>query len=376
MIGRSSIFPVGTMIRPCARPVPRAAALVLATAPLLLAACGDSDSSARAAAPGGGGPSGEAKPVPIAAETVARGDIASYYTATATIEAENRAEILARTSGVVRRILREEGDRVDAGETLLLLEDDEARLRVKQAEANASTARSEHERKASMRQAGLLSAEEFEVVENTLRVQEAALDLAKLELEYTRVPTPFAGRVVRRLVDLGAHVAPGTPLFQVMDDDPLLARIHVPSRRMGFVKTGQEIDLHLDAADLDVRGVVTLVSPIVDPTTGTVKVTAEIRRRLAGIRPGDFAQVKVVTERREGVVVVPSRAIVEDQGQKAVYLVVDGTASRRVVETGFVEGERTEIVSGLEGGETICVKGQRDLRDGAPVEILGSPAPS
>lgn len=361
-----------TLLHPAARRAAAPVALALACA-LLTSACskeaGGASPPAQAAGPGGR----NEKPVPVAVERVGEGSIASYYTATASIEAESRTEIVARTTGVVRRLLHEEGDRVAAGAELLRLEDDEARLRAQQAEANAAMARAEYERKASMRDAGLLSAEEFETVENTRSVREAELGLAKLELEYTRVSTPFAGRVVRRLVDLGAHVSPGTPLFEVVDDDPLLARIHVPSRRMGFVKPGQEIDLHLDSADLDVKGVVTLVSPIVDPATGTVKVTAEIRRRPEAIRPGDFAQVKVVTERHDNALLVPSRAIVEDEGQQVVYVAVDGKAVRRPVETGFVEGDRTEVTSGLAAGDLICTKGQRDLRDGAALALLEGP---
>lgn len=361
-----------TLLHPAARRAAAPVALALACA-LLTSACskeaGGASPPAQAAGPGGP----NEKPVPVAVERVGEGSIASYYTATASIEAESRTEIVARTTGVVRRLLHEEGDRVAAGAELLRLEDDEARLRAQQAEANAAMARAEYERKASMRDAGLLSAEEFETVENTRSVREAELGLAKLELEYTRVSTPFAGRVVRRLVDLGAHVSPGTPLFEVVDDDPLLARIHVPSRRMGFVKPGQEIDLHLDSADLDVKGVVTLVSPIVDPATGTVKVTAEIRRRPEAIRPGDFAQVKVVTERHDNALLVPSRAIVEDEGQQVVYVAVDGKAVRRPVETGFVEGDRTEVTSGLAAGDLICTKGQRDLRDGAALALLEGP---
>jgi membrane fusion protein (multidrug efflux system) len=354
------------------RRVAHALLLAAGAGALLVGGCGKTESSPQGA-PGAGPPRGDARPVPVAVAPVGLGAVASYYTATASIEAAGRAEVLARTTGVVREILVEEGDRVPAGAPLVVLEDDEARLRVQQADANALTARSEHERKATMRDAGLLSAEEFEAVENNLRVRESELDLAELELDYTRVTAPFAGRVVGRLVDLGTHVSPGTALFELMDDDPLLARVHVPARRMGFVKPGQEIDIHLDSAGLDVRGVVTLVSPVVDPATGTVKVTAEIRRRPDGVRPGDFAQVRIVTERREGATVVPSRAIVEDQGQKVVYVVADSTAARRPVEAGLVEGDVTEILSGLEPGERICVKGQRDLRDGAPVEILEGP---
>ena len=352
---------------------PLVAAAALA---LLTSACGSGKGSAQGA-PGSEAAAAGAhneKPVPVAVERASRGPIASYYTATATIEAENTAEIVARTTGVVRQILHEEGDRVGAGAELLRLEDDEARLRVQQAQANASMAQTEHDRRESMREAGLLSAEEFETSQNTLRVRTSELDLAKLELEYTRITAPFAGRVVRRLVDLGAHVSPGTPLFQVMDDEPLLARVHVPSRRMGYVRPGQEIDLHLDSGDVDVTGVVTLVSPIVDANTGTVKVTAEIRRHPDGIRPGDFAQVKVVTERHPDVVLVPSRSVVEDEGQQVVYVAVDGKAVRRPVETGFVEGDLTEITGGLEAGELICTKGQRDLRDGAVLSLLEGPA--
>ena len=357
-------------------PVPHPVALAFALgAALLTHGCGGKEgpASAQAQGPPGGAPRGE-KPVPIAVQRVESGNISSYYTATASIEAESHAQVVARTTGVVRGILREEGDRVKAGQILLQLEDDEAKLRFRQAEANAANASSEHDRKTSMKDAGLLSAEEFENVENNLSVRESERDLAKLELEYTRVASPLEGRVVRRLVDLGAHVSPGTPLFEVMDDRPLLARIHVPARRMGFVKPGQEIDLHLDSANLDVRGVVTLVSPIVDPSTGTVKVTAEIRNPPADVRPGDFAQVKVVTERHQAARLVPSVAIVEDQGQKVVYVVADNAAARRPVTTGFVEGERTEIVDGLSDTDLLCVKGQRDLRDGSPVEILDGPA--
>jgi RND family efflux transporter MFP subunit len=356
--------------RPSAR---RTALLALAALALPCSGCGRSEGRATAAGgPPGAGAAG-AKPVSVAVERVVTGDIASYYTATATIEAESRAEIRSRTTGVVRGLLREEGDRVVAGEALLLLEDDQAKLRVQQAEANALAARAEHERKIAMRDTGLLSAGEFETVENNLRVREAELALAKLELEYTRVASPFAGRVVRRLVDLGANVTPGTPLFEVLDDDPLLARVFVPARRMGFLRPGQVVDIHLDSGDVDLEGVVTLVSPIVDAATGTVKVTAELRRRPADLRPGDFAQVKIVTERHTGAIVVPSKAIVEDQGEKVVYVIAAGKAVRRPVQTGFVEGDRTEIVAGLEKDEVLCVKGQRDLRDGAPVEILEGP---
>jgi membrane fusion protein (multidrug efflux system) len=356
-------------------------AALLAALPLaFLAGCGgEEEAQAQSAGPGGGrGPGGPGgpnggPPVPVAVEKVRSGSAASYYTATAALEAESRAQILARTTGVVREVLREEGDVVQQGEILLRLEDDEARWRVKQAEANLASARSDYERGKAMRESELVSTEEFEALENELRVREAELELAQLALSYTRVTSPFSGQVVRRLVDLGANVTPGTPLFDVMDVDPLLARVHIPARRMGFVEVGQEMEIRLDSIDATLAGQVSLISPIVDPSTGTVKVTAEIPDHPEATRPGDFAEVRIVTARHENATLVPSRSVFEDQGKQVLYVAVGGKAERRVVETGFVDGDDTEIVSGVEPGDLVVVKGQRQLRDGAAVDVLEGP---
>jgi membrane fusion protein (multidrug efflux system) len=309
----------------------------------------------------------------VAVAEVEIGDASSYYTSTATLEAEHHAQLLARTTGVVREIAREEGDRVKAGDLLLRLEDDEARQRLEQADANLAMAQAEHARRTRMRDGGLLSDEEFETTENTLRIREAERELAKLQFDFTRVRSPLDGRVVRRLVDLGQNVTPGTPLFEVMDVEPLLARVHIPAKRMGFVEVGQDITISLETTDETLHGRVSLVSPIVDPTTGTVKVTAEIDDYPETTRPGDFAQVSIVTERHEATRLVPSVAVFEEQGRDVLYVVEDGKAARRIVETGFVDGDLTEIVDGLSPEALVVVRGQRQLRDGAEVEVLEGP---
>jgi len=356
-------------------PLSAAALLAAAAAVLALAGCGGEESQADAAPGGGpnGGPGGARPDVPVAVERVRQGDASSYYTATATLEAENRAQVQAQVSGVVREILREEGDIVKAGDLLLRLEDEEARYRLQQAAANLRAAEADYERRKKMSEGGLLSEGEFETTENTLSIRRAELGLADVALSYTRVTAPFAGRVVRRHVDLGANVSAGTPLFDVMDDDPLLARVYIPTKRMGFLEVGQEMRIHIDSTNSDLVGVVRLISPIVDASTGTVKVTAEIVDHPADTRPGDFAQVSIVTAKHADAALVPSHAIFEEQGQNVLYVVQDTVAVRRVVEAGFVDGNDTEVVSGVEPGELVVVKGQRELRDGAGVKILDGP---
>lgn len=372
MASPPAVVPMPLNLRNLSRP---AGLLGLALALASLAGCGEQESRA---AGGPGGAPGERKnggrpDVPVAIELATTGPASSYYTATATLEAENHAQILARTTGVVREILREEGDLIAAGDVLLRLEDDEALWRVKQAEANQKTARAEYERRQKMEESGLLSAGEFETTVNNLRVREAELELAKLQLSYTRVQSPIDGRVVRRFVDLGAAVTPSMPLFEVMDVEPLLARVHIPAKRMGFVQSGQEMEIEIDGVEDPLTGTVSLVSPIVDPTTGTVKVTAEIHRYPAGTRAGDFAEVRIVTARHDRATLVPSRSVFEEQGNDILFVVEDGKAVRRVVKTGFVDGDFTEVLDGVTEGELVVVKGQRQLRDGAGVEVLEGP---
>jgi len=366
-------------MRPRFRPLPSCFLSILLLLSPALSGCGNekgeaAQANAHGESGGNGKAAGAADPsVPVAVEEASVGTASSRYGTTAILEAKSHAEIRARTTGVVRRLLREEGDQVAKGQALLELEDDEAKLRVRSAEANLEKAKSEHARGNSMRDMGMLSDQEFETLVNNLHLKESDLDLAKLELSYTRIVSPFHGQVMRRHVDLGANVSAGAPLFELMDVTPLLALVHVPANRMGFVAVGQPVEVHLDSVDSTLTGIVHLVSPIVDSQTGTVKVTLEIRNYPAGTRPGDFAHVRIETARHDGAVLVPSRAIFEEQGNNILFVAEAGKAVRRIVKTGFVDGESTEILEGVAPKELVIVKGQRDLREGVEIEILEGP---
>ncbi len=348
-----------------------AGALFLALASLL--SCSEG-APAQADNGRGAGKRPQPKPAPIAVAQIEIGEAVSLYKTTATLEAEYHAQILSRTTGVVRQLFHEEGDFVEMNQALLQLEDDDQKLQVKQAQIKVNQLKEEYQRNVRMRDAGVLSSQEFEQIDNQVEQAEAELEAARLNLSYTTVRAPFSGRVVRRLVDLGAHVQGGAQLYEMMDVDPLLTRIHIPANRMGQVAAGQRVSLDLSGSGVSLTGVVRLISPIVDPDTGTVKVTAEIDEYPQGVRPGDFAEARVVTARREKAMLAPSVAVIEEQGKHIIFVTADGKAERRIVEVGFIESGMTEILSGVGPDELIVVKGQRDLRDGQRVEILeGAP---
>jgi membrane fusion protein (multidrug efflux system) len=308
--------------------------------------------------------------IPVAVGPARIGAISSYYTATATLSAEREAEVLARVSGVIESLGCEEGDEVERGHALLQIENDEYLLRLRQAEASTANLQDRHNRLTGMFEQQMVSAEEFEAGKNELKSAQAAEELARLNLSYSSVEAPFSGRVVRRLVDVGQNVNVGTPLFVVSDFDPLLAVVHVPSKEFKRLKPDQPVQLVLDSNRERLEGRIKLVSPVIDPASGTIKVTIEIPRYPQGTRPGDFAEVSIVTERRESSTLVPKIALFTDRGDQVVYVAADSTAERRVVEVGFQDDACAEILSGVAEGERVVVKGQRSLKHGAAIKVL------
>lgn len=344
----------------------------LCAAVLISAGCGGGGGDEAQARNGGGkGGRPEQPPVPVAIAKAEVGSIASYYTATATLAAEKEAEVLARVAGLVQALGCEEGDIVREGTELLQIDNAEYLYRLQQSKADRADLESRYERMQKMIDQNLVSAEEYEGVKNDLESARAAEGLAELNLSYTRVKAPFTGRVVTRHVDVGQNINVGTPLFVLSDFDPLLARIHVPAKEFNKLEVDQPVDLVLESNGARLTGRIKLISPVIDPSSGTIKVTVEIPEYPDDTRPGDFAQVSIVTERRMGATLVPKIAVVTDRGERVVYVAAaDSTAERHVVEVGFEDDDNAEVISGIEAGAEIVVKGQRSLKNGQKIKIL------
>ena len=344
--------------------------LLVSVLTLALVSCGDSSSPSTKRPGEGAKGKRPTKSIPVQVAQPEIGLAASYYVTTATIEPNSDAKINSRTSGVVKQILHEEGDDVKAGDILLILDDDDQKLRLKQAEQKYSSASREFNRLSKMRKAGVVSPTEWEIAENNYRTSETDKGLAELALSYTRVAAPFDGRVVWRDVDLGAHVGQGELLFRMMSISPLLVRVHIPANRLGSVAKGQAVKIVVDTAKKPLEGIVDLVSPIVDPTTGTIKITLRLEDYPSSVRPGDFAEVHIVTDQHTNALLIPSVAIIEERGDHYVFAIENKKAVRKPVKLGFTMTKTTEIIEGINQTDQIVVKGQRNLNDDVLVEIL------
>ena len=163
-------------------------------------------------------------------------------------------------------------------------------------------------------------------------------------------------------------------MYRVTSFEPLVAYLHVPEREYQRISPDQPVAIDIDAlADMAILASVTRVSPIVDPATGTFKITIEIRDATRRIKPGMFGRMSIVYDRHENVLLIPRSAVAEELGIESVFVVEDGKAVRRNVRTGYGENGMIEIIEGLDDTDNVITVGQVGLKPDATVTVINAP---
>jgi len=310
--------------------------------------------------------------IPVEAMAISNEDVAAFYSGTATLEADQQAIVVSQITGVVLEILAEEGDFVEAGQVLAKVETDRYRLQVEKADANLKRLETDYQRKSELFTKKLVSVEGFERVSADYKAQKAVHELAQLDLEFTKIRAPISGFISARLVRAGNLVKLHDPVYQVTSYDPLLAVLHVPERELRVLRKGLEISMLLDAwPGESFSGEIIRISPVVDPGTGTFRVTAEIRDREQMLKPGLFGRIEVLYDLHENVPVIPRSAVITEDEHSHVFVIDgEGNASRRNVSLGYERAGLIEVVDGVIMGETVVTAGKGSLSDGVKVEII------
>jgi membrane fusion protein (multidrug efflux system) len=311
--------------------------------------------------------------VPVEVAAVILGDISSYFTGTATLEAEKETEVVAKVGGVVSRIYVEEGDYIKRGQALAKLDDEKLSVQMEQATANLKKLETEYQRSVELYDERLISDQDFQRAGFEYESQKATYDLQRLELEYTSIRSPISGVVSERMIKVGNMLGINQPVFRVTDLDPLLAVLHVPERLVGELKVGQISKLSVDAlADETFAGQVERISPVVDPSTGTIKVTVTVYDASRRLKPGMFARINIVNDVHTSTVLAPREAIIEEDKETSVFVVRDSTVFKQDIETGYVNSIYIEVTSGLMVGDTVVTLGKGSLKDSVKVEFVNA----
>jgi membrane fusion protein (multidrug efflux system) len=270
-------------------------------------------------------------------------------------------------------VMAEEGQHVKAGQVLVRLDADRARLQAAQSAAQVRKLEANYQRARQLAAQQMVSANDLDQLKYDLANARAVNNMANLELSYTNVVAPISGVIASRSIKPGNFVQINTPIFRIVDDSRLELTLNVPEREIATLKAGQPVNLQVDALPgKSFEGKVDRVAPVVDSGSGTFRVICTFAGGGA-LQPGMFGRIRIDYDKRANALVIPRTALLDDQGTPAVYVVRGGKAMRVPVKTGYTDGEWTEVRSGLKPGEAVVTAGKVALRDGSAVQVIGEP---
>lgn len=353
-------------IRPVARRRIAGPATVFLASLILLAGCGS-----RA---GDDGRKEDEAPPPVTVEAVPATPraMAASYSGSASLEARAEAQVVAKTSGVALQVLVEEGDVVRAGQVLVRIDADRARLNLAQADVQVKKLEANFRRASELVKQQMVSVGDHDQLRFDLENARAMLRMAQLELSYTNVTAPISGVVASRSIKPGNFVQINTPIIRIVDNSRLEATLNVPERDLTTLRAGLPVRMQVDAlAGKTFEGVVDRIAPVVDAGSGTFRVVCAFDPDDGALQPGMFARIGIDYDSRGAALAIPRTALLEDDGEPAVYVVRDGKAVRTAITTGYVDGGFIEVRDGLAEGERVVTAGKVALRDGSAVQVIG-----
>jgi HlyD family secretion protein len=351
-------------------------------------------------------------PVPVDISVVRTGTISAEAMGTGTLKARIRASISPKISGRIAQVLVDQGDKVNKGQQLVLLEDDDLRQQVeiakaelaaahasvektisgiKSAEATENQSKVSYARISQLAPSGAVSIDALEKSQQQLEVAqaelnkaqnakieaeklvikaEASLQFAQAQLSYAEVCAPFDGLVVKRNRDPGDVVVPGSMILDMISLEQLWISAWVDETKLGSLKEGQPAKIVFRSAPgTELRGKIARISPQADSETREVLVDVAIDNLPETWAVGQRAEVYIETKRKENTLVIPQRVIVRRQ-QPGVYIIENGKTSWRRIVIGIEGKETIEVTEGLKAGQVILIPGAKLPKDGRAVKVI------
>jgi len=366
--------------------------LLLAAAPALalgLGACSSGD------APGGGGR--HRPPVAVTAGRSETRDVPVEIRAVGSVEAKTTVSVRAQVGGVITRVAFREGDDVKAGDLLFQIDPRPYRAALDQAEANLArdaaksvSAQADAERYAGLVRKDYVTQQEAQDMTTTataalatLRADSAAVENARLDLEYCDIRSPISGRTGSLLIHAGNVVKANDAALVVINQiAPALVSFSVPERELPRIQAKARgaalpVVVVLPDSSATITGDLTFIDNAVDEATGTVLLKATFANRDRTLWPGQFVDVSLRLGTEPNSVVVPSSAVQAGQQGSYVYVIKpDKTVEMRPVTAGSQVDGFTVVETGLKSGEDVVTDGQLRLVPGAAVSVKSAPADS
>ena len=331
--------------------------------------------------------------------TVELSTIADQVRSYGTVKVQDLVSVSPQVSNRLTNIYVDLGDTVEAGQLMAKIYDKTFRDQLSQAQAQLAQSRialrrdsAQFERQRQLLEMDLVSDSEYEIALATYRNTIAQLESARAYLtqaqenfNFTEVRAPVNGVVVSRSLEEGDLAPSGQTLFELASDSGFETRIFLPVQDWRSVRIGQSVQLRVsNEASVSATGIVSRKSPQLDPTTGLGEVVITLTQVGGSIYSGVLAENLINIQTNDNAVVIPRSALVEvvetvvnpesntielERSYSVFVSKGDSMAERRTLELGIEQGDRIEVLSGLQPGENIVITGQQGLEEGGRISV-------
>ena len=316
-------------------------------------------------------------PASVSATEVQHESWQPYLAAVGSLVASQGISVTTEVAGMVSEILFESGQHVEAGTLLLQLDESVDRAELTGIVAERRLAEQQYKRRADLLESNTISKSDVDEARQRLDNATAQLAAKRALIAKKRITAPFSGWLGIRQVDLGEYLNPGAAIVPLEALDPVYVDFSLPERYLDQVSMDQAVDVAVQAFPGEYfAGTISAMNPGIDPGNRSLRLRATLENPQVRLRPGMFANVRVVLPERSEVLTLPQTAISYNPYGDSVFVIDENeegsVVQRRQVETGDVREGRVEIVQGLQPGEQVVIAGQVKLRNGQSVVVDNS----
>ena len=329
---------------------------------------GEDEAQAEGGPGGGGGPDTLAVTVaPVSQEL-----LEDKVTTTGTLLAWEAVDLRAEVAGRVTGLRFSEGSSVREGQTLVTLDTQVLQAQIEGARTRRDLARVQAGRRRELFEIGGLSRQSLDQAESESRVLDAELAQLAAEVRRRQIVAPFSGQIGLREVSEGAYLSPGDRVATLRVTSQLRLEFTVPERYLGQIQTGEPVQFSVPGQPDPFTATIYATEPAVDPATRAFTVRARARNPGGVLQPGAFAEVELVLDAVEDALLIPTASVVTGADSTTVFVLQDGTAVPRAVETGVRTADRIQVTRGLSAGDVVLTSGLDEVRPGQPVRTGGA----
>jgi len=318
--------------------------------------------------------------VPVEVEEVSLNSIEEYVIATGTVYATKEAILTSEIEGYYKLAINpltnkkfSFGDKVKKRQVIVVLENSEQvnNIKIESHKLNLENAQREYEKQKSLYEKGGVTLGELKTAERAYIDAKYAYENAKIQLSKLKIAAPFDGIITDiPYYTEGVKVPANSEIVHIMDFSTLNMEVNLPGKKLGEVQTGQSVRVYnYEYPEKILNGTITQVSPALNSDTRTFKASIEIENPNWLLRPGMFVKSEIITKRKEDTIVIPKDVILTRRNRKIVFIVDQGYARDRRIETGLENPNYVEVLRGLEKNNRLVTKGFETLIDGSKVRI-------